>query len=108
MYPTPNTGSDFLAACLPQIFGRPSELNLSIVQFLPSRVFNSNDSLQFCVCPMLISCHDKWEAKCRQSGNPKLSVSLFCFSPNPNGFSLDRSKISLKSPIFPPDKTFSK
>jgi hypothetical protein len=69
------------------VWPAPSELNLSVVQFLPSLVFNSNHFLQFCVCPMLILCRDKREAKCRQSENPKLSVCLFCFSPNPNGFS---------------------
>jgi hypothetical protein len=75
-------------------------LNLLIVQFLPNRVFNSNHFLQFCVCSMLISCRNKWETKCHQSENPKLSVSLFCFSPNPNGFSPDRLRNVPQIPNF--------
>jgi hypothetical protein len=95
-----NIGSGLVAACMPQVFGHPSELNLSIVQFLPSRIFDSNHFLEFCICSMLILCRDKWEAKLRQSENPKLSVSLVCFSPNANGFSPDRSRNFPKIPNF--------
>jgi hypothetical protein len=52
----------------------PSEFNLSIVHFLPNRVFNSNHFLQFRVCSTLTSGRDKWQARCRQSENTKLSV----------------------------------
>jgi hypothetical protein len=72
-----SSGSGFVAVCVPQTFRRPSELNLSIVQFLPNGVFNANHFLRFCICSMRISCRDKWEAKCRPSEDPKLSVCLF-------------------------------
>jgi hypothetical protein len=56
---------------------------------------------------MLISCRDVWEAKCRQSENPKLSVSLFVLVQIEKDFPPTDQEISLKSPIFPSDKNFS-
>jgi hypothetical protein len=92
--------SAFVAACVPRIFGCPSESNLSVVQFLPNRVFNSN--YFFTILHMFW--RDEWEAK---SENLRLSV-CFVLVQIQTDFPSKDQEISLKSPIFPSDKTFSK
>jgi hypothetical protein len=98
-----NPVSGFKASYVPQIFGHPSELNLPIAQILHNRVFNPNYFLQFYVCPTLISSRDKWEAKCCQSENTKVSSFLVQFQTD---FPSTDQEISLKSPVFPLVKLF--
>jgi hypothetical protein len=94
---------------VPQLFGRPSQFDLSVVKFLPNRVFNSNRSLQFCI--MFHAYFVPWKMGGQMSPIGKSQTfSLFCFVlvQIQTDFPMTDQEISLKSPVFPSDKTFSK